>query len=195
MRKWINAIGVLAVVLAAACSLWLLISLASEFVSWILAQESEIAASLIATLGSVLAASLAYIVGQERSKSRDIAEAHRPRKVELYDPFLTYMLDFMQKSAKGGSPANLNDNPELLKVFTTFTKDLMLWGSPDVIQAWSRFRDDGGGSGVGAVAKFDDLIRAIRRDLGHNSWLLPRGSFVRLVISNPKTFDLSKLDK
>lgn len=190
MKRLGLPILILIALLALAMGLgWLAVLGVRASVAWVLAQESQIAAAIIATSGPLLAAVLAYVIGQQRSKSREIAEAHRPKKVELYNEFLTEMIKFLHRFRDEDVPKDPNLDPELLKFFTSFTKNLMLWGSSGVIGAWSQFRSQAEAGGMNALLKFDDLVRAIRRDLGHRNWMLERGQLVKLILSDPHNVD------
>ena len=73
--------------------------------------------------------------------------------------------------------------------FADTTKDLVIWGSKDIVAAFGKFRTD--------IAKLDqvndpqfvlitveDLLLAIRKDLGHKHPSFMRGDILRLYIND-----------
>lgn len=159
-------------------------------VEWISTQESQVAAAVVAAAGTVLAGLGAVILAQQRSKTREIAESHRPNKVELYTRFIKKVMDYMWKTRDRKAAAPATNDPELQEFFEHFTTDLVLWGSPGVIRAYGKFRratkDE---SGLRAVLVMDELMRAMRKDLGHSDWLLQRGEVIKIFLLDPEELD------
>jgi len=60
--------------------------------TWVTSQESQVAAAVIAFSGTVIAGIATVVIAQQRSKSREIAEAHRHKKIELYNSFITTII-------------------------------------------------------------------------------------------------------
>lgn len=77
---------------------------------------------------------------------------------------------------------------EMLTFIKKFTPSFMVWGSDDVLAAWSRFRR----LSITAMSKdpaeslwaFEDLILAIRKDLGHSNRGLTRGVVLGLFVND-----------
>ncbi len=90
----------LVVVVAIGYGLWCAFA---AVLSWLMSQESQVAAAIIAFSGTVIAGIATVVISQQRSKSREIAEAHRPKKIELYNSFITTMIGILQKH-KGSDP-------------------------------------------------------------------------------------------
>lgn len=187
-----NVLTVIVTLLVAAGAIYgaalLVLSGAQYGIAWILAQESQVAAAIIATSGPLLAGVLAFVIGQQRNKSREIAEAHRPMKVEFYSQFLIGTIEMVHRLSRDDAPEDPNDDEELVKFFRSTTTSMMLWASPGVLRAWSEFREASERS-QNPLLKFDGLIRAIRKDLGHRDWLLAQGVLVKLMISDPSNVD------
>ncbi len=79
---------------------------------------------------------------------------------------------------------------ELETFFHDFTTDLVLWGSPGVIRAYAKFREASQeASPLNSVVVMDDVIRAMRKDLGHSDWLLQRGEVIKTFLRDPEEFD------
>lgn len=62
-----------------------------------------------------------------------------------------------------------------------------MWGSPAVIKAYTAFRSTGSDPHI--VFRLDDLMQAMRKDLGNSNWGLARGELIKLFITDPETID------
>jgi len=160
-----------------------------EFINLIKVLDKGVSAAIIATSGTILTAVISLIFTQYRTKKRDIVEAHRPEKVKTYSRFMQ-IVSYTLKNTKEdkGFLAEGEELPEdLLNLFFDFQRDLMAWGSPEVIQAYLRFRN-------GAYLKpttaemlllVDDVLRQIRKDLGHSDSKLKAGELLSVFLANP----------
>lgn len=125
MKKLLTALLVLltvAVVLGGVYGIWCLLD---AVLAWIMAQESQVAAAIIAFAGTVIAGILAVVVSQQRTKARDIAESHRPKKTELYSEFITQAVGIMRHH-KGKKELDPEAGEKLEDFFFDFTTRVML---------------------------------------------------------------------
>lgn len=146
------------------------------------------------TIGAALVAGLVAIFGylftQYQTKSRDIAEAHRSHKVEVYG----YLLDIIELMATLAEerPEGPYDFPENARVlFAKFNRGVIAWGAPEVIYAWLKFRSQKQGSDAiaKALVNMDSILHAIRRDLGNKNYGLSRGDLISLFFKNPEDIE------
>lgn len=161
-------------------------------VVWIFSQKPEITAAIITAIASVIV----IVGGQQWNKTREIAAAHRIRKIEIYDEFITGLgRHFLQQDESSRTKMGASNVDELVKVFQKFTPKLILWGSSDVIAAWTEFR---GTMNVDTASEedrfaplriFDNLLKAIRAGLDHNDSDLPKSALINLFLSNPSELD------
>jgi hypothetical protein len=148
----------------------------------------EVVAALVAAVATVLGSVATVVVGQNRSKRRELEEAHRQRKVEVYSKFIEGVTDVL-RSAAGQGGGKLEKSRRFIDFFFKFTTDLILWGSPSVISAWSEFRDRAGESAAPqTLQRMEKLLRAIRADLGHDDRQLPEGAVVKLYLTSGTDF-------
>jgi hypothetical protein len=183
----IGLIMLLALVIGVPGVLWLMLS---GLVTWISSQDSQVAAAVIAGAATVLVGFGAVILSQQRAKTREIAESHRPRKIELYTGFIKKTMEFMQKYKEDNAEGALVKDTELEKFFADFTTNLVLWGSAGVVRAYAKFRKASReGAPLNSVIVMDDVIRAMRRDLGHSDWLLRRGELIKTFLRDPEELD------
>lgn len=175
-------------VLAIAILLLALVVL-KYFVGLLLSIDKQVAASIIAASATLLAAVGVALYSQRRIKKREVAEAHRPQKIEVYSQFMqTIVQVFLRSKDTGADNSTEGFVKEFEEFFMSFTKGLIVWGSPGVIRAWQTFRRTSS-SGATVLPLVDDILREIRRDLGNSNWGLQRGDLIKLFLKDPEELE------
>ena len=136
--------------------------------------------------------------GQWRTRLREIAEAHRPKKIELYQKFMDEYVRILRESREGrlqiadqgGEPSE-----EFKEFYFSFNRDLILWGSAGVIRAWGRFVGLGIQDPAGVLSRVDALLKEIRADLGNSNRGLSKGDLIKLFLSDPSEYDRIQEDR
>lgn len=153
---------------------------------WLLALDPQFSGPVVA--GIIGFASLIY--AQWHSKSREIQQSHRPQKIEVYNEFFEILARFLKnpkdrENMEGGAlPQEMRDQ------FWNLNRGLIVWGSPRVIRAWLRFRRlCGAGSGAQTLLLMDEVLQAMRADLGNRNFGLDRGDAVKVFLSDPQELD------
>jgi len=160
----------------------------SQAFDWLGRQSSEVAGAVIAFMGTVTAGIGAVVVSQQRTKKREIAESHRPKKTEIYSGFIRFTVETM-RSSKSKKSADATSAAKLEKWFFEFTQDIMLWGSPKVLNAYTAFRTAGQQENPQVIILVDDILRAMRKDLGLSNWGLQRGDLIKMLLTDPEKVD------
>ena len=106
--------------------------------------DREVIAALVAASGTILASVGAVVYGQRRTRQSEIAEAQRPQKIEVYKNFMQFVVDIMRRSMGEtvGDDSLQLPKLELEDFFFSFTRDIILWGSPGVITAYTQLEID-----------------------------------------------------
>ncbi|HLA85446.1 MAG TPA: hypothetical protein VJL29_11685 [Thermoguttaceae bacterium] len=148
------------------------------------------------TLGAVLAATAGTIVGSvalvvvarwmegRAAALRDLRE----KRTAVYDQLLQHLLKLVMGRATG----EVVPEAEVLRFMTNFAQRMMVWGSEDVLAAWSRLRtamcELQANSGTRrAMLAYEDLVRAVRRDLGYQDRELEAGKLMALFVDKMPT--------
>ncbi|MBW7865981.1 MAG: hypothetical protein H3C30_16380 [Candidatus Hydrogenedentes bacterium] len=137
--------------------------------------------TIIISVGTV-----AYV--QWKTKVREIENSHRPKKAEIYKLFMDKAVINILKATKDGTIDTEQFNKELMELFYSFTGDVIIWGSPEVICAYTAFRTHSSDKET-ILFKLDDLLKAMRKDLGNSNFGLVRAALVKLFITDPETLD------
>lgn len=157
--------------------------------------DAKVAAAIIAACTTVIVSVLTVVYTQQNTKSREIDNSHRPQKMEIYKRFMDEVVVNLLKAKK----ENKVDSPEFKKKleedFFSFTGDIIVWGSPTVIRAYTEFRssgtslEDSESSSHKILLKIDNLFQAMRKDLGNSNWGLNSGDLIKLFLTDPESFD------
>lgn len=146
------------------------------FVSNLLKADANVISSIIGLFGIVTVA----LVTHYKTKEREISARHFANKREGYTELINLFFDVMQSVKKNEDM----QQEELVKKMASFKKSLMVWGGPEVIRAWNAFelKSQAQLSPAETMKTFDNLLRAIREDLGHDDGVLPSGSLAALIL-------------
>jgi len=153
------------------------------FINFFYQIDATVAAALIAASGTIIATTFTVVIGQNINKRREIEEAHRSYKIDIYSKFIDFTIDYVFSQ-------NRNDvepisDEELQKFFIKFSKDLTLWASPEVIKTWSIFRSQAGDdSNSDTLSKVDNIYRAMRKDLGNSNAGLNNRALINLYVND-----------
>ena len=73
---------------------------------------------------------------------------------------------------------------EQIRGFREVARKMLVWASDEVVRAWVQVRMNSPSEGSMAVVwKIEDLLHAIRKDLGHRS-RLPRGELLKVFLND-----------
>ena len=164
-------------------ALWIAIAF---FVNRLTSLDPEIAAKIIGAMVTVFVTLTAVIITQRGIKLREIAEAHRGKKVEIYVKYLTKIASLFfgqndQVTIKAPS------EQELIDYIVGFKTEILLWGSPKVITSQIEFERSG--SDRDRFKALDNLFKAIREDIGLNNASLNNLELVKIFIKDPNELD------
>ncbi|MBY7900403.1 hypothetical protein KW459_05700 [Vibrio fluvialis] len=161
-----------------------------NFFSWIKSLDKEVAAAGVTALIGFIG--LLYV--QWNSKAKEISDSHRPAKIEVYETFFDIVERFMsgEASEENLDPESKEFPQDLKDQFTKLSRGMIVWASPQVIKAWSEFRERASEpkTPVETLLAVDKVLQAIRADLGNSNFGLKRGDVVKLYISNPSEVDV-----
>ena len=144
--------------------------------------------SLDPPIAGAIATAVIGLVGlwyaQWQSKSRDIAESHRPSKIEVYNTFFGIVERFQEEGGLSEAEAGIDPPEWVKKEFIKLNRGLILWGSPGVISAWIKFRT-AADSGENILVAVDRMYQAIRSDLGNSNLGLKSGDLIKIGLKDP----------
>ena len=103
----------------------------------------------------------------------------------IYEKFVRSLLGALQ-AGKDNAPDDVN--PQLVAAFNDFSRDLVVWGSDEIVTAWSKYLRGWAGEKTeqekaAMTFALEDLLTAIRKECGHKG-PLAHGNLLKLFIND-----------
>lgn len=175
---------ILFIILIFAYITWEIISFS---IAKIMEASPNVFAPLIGAMATIIGAVTAVIITQHQTKQREIEEAHRQKKTEIYKEFIETILGVLASKNTNFSIEGLS-NEELINYLFTYKTEILLWGSPKVIRAQLEFEAVSRSGGNPLVA-IDKVYRSIREDIGLTNKRLNDLDLVKLFLIDPEELD------
>ena len=146
------------------------------FAANLLEADANIKTSVIGFIGAIAVASFTHY----QTKKREISSRHFANKRESYMEFIDLIFEMMKATKEN----RVTSQKKMIDKMFAFKKSLMVWGGPEVIAEWNSFelKANKQQSVTETMQIFENILRAIRKDLGHDDNALPPGSLVALII-------------
>lgn len=120
-------------------------------------------------------------------KQREAETKIRDKKIKIYEKFVNDTTNFLFNSADCSTKKQNQLQANLTKTFEEFHKNIMFWGTDEIIEAYNKFRSRLDSTDA-RMEDFEDLILAFRKDVGHPNKNLPKYSILKLIL-RPDEFD------
>lgn len=149
---------------------------------WIVYSSITKAPAVVAAVITGFAALIGLAVQRYLEQQREDQRARRERMAPIYEDLVQLLFD----AAK--SDGEIED--DMVQFFEKLAKHLLVWGSEPVIAAVNRWRAIVAVEGVNAASLFayEDLLFAIREDLGNDRKTLQRGDLLRVFVNDIDEF-------
>jgi hypothetical protein len=146
--------------------------------------------NIVAAIVAALTGAFGYWYTQRQTSTRQITEAHRAKKVEIYEKFMD-LFDYVMEASKEDSKKKFDPQKpghEAERLNKQITRGLLIWGSPNLVNKWLEWRRVSNSEVSDRHSTFmamDQVFRAFRTELdSSNSGLKPL-DLVRLFLRNP----------
>lgn len=186
LRQFFTYILLLATVVAVV---WGGILAVNSFFTAVSELSPQVRAAVVGGLATALVGIFGTILNQRSLKKRDIREAQRPQKIQAYEALMSdVIIPTLRQTSEGGE---LSDDflEDLREVFFDFTGDAIFWASPQFIAAYKKFRAAGQEESQEVILYLDEMLQAIRKDLGHRDWTLQQGDLMKLFLIDPESLE------
>lgn len=174
---------------------WWLIAFLLKFPTLFLSASTDIKVSLIGLFGTAFVSILTIVISKHIEKETDFRRAQYQSKLATYQNFLDNviaktLLENEKMKNKAHPKTNETEEDQLLKAMKDFIKDVMLWGSDEVVHSASlwlnhlRKQENSVQEILPLVCELEELIKIIRKDLGHSNRKICKGDILRLFIKD-----------
>lgn len=158
-----------------------------QFFQYISAVPKELGAALVAAATTIFVTTATVMIGRYYERRKELDALYRDKKTEIYDEFLKEFFGLFFNADKANSEATAKD---LVPFLQEFTRKLVLWSGPEVIEAFVAWKDHLGKGAPDAQSIFltEAFLKAIRNDLRHSNNGLRRGFFAKLFLKEGNLF-------
>ena len=164
--------------------LWIVLA---RFLTFLENANPSVSAAVVGAMATVLVGVGGVLYTQAQIKKREIDEAHRSRKGEIYKGFLD-MVARMMADQNPNVSIKAPTQQELVDFMVGFKTDTILWGSPKVINAQLNFEKVSNSGGI-VLSAVDELYKAIREDIGLSNRGLDKYQLVKMYLKDPSELD------
>lgn len=171
------------IICALGWGLYELIALLFEYISTL---NKEIATVIIAGSTTVIISVISVVLGKYYERKLAIEKELREKKIPAYQNLVKFFFEALYEQEKFNKKIATK---KLTNEFSKITQELMIWGSDDVIKAWSEFRQSTSNSeqvevNYKTVILLEDLFKEIRKDIGYKGWNMKKGEILGLFIND-----------
>lgn len=158
--------------------------------------NATVAAAIVAAAATTVVSVLGVTLGRYLERRDQIELELRQRKIPIYIDFVEGIMAMFADVKRTGAPTLPKTGKpkaafDLVAFFERINPKLMIWASNDVVSKWSRFRRGADKTPpTEYLFMMEDLLAAIRTDLGHRGQL-PKGDLLGTYINDIEDF-LSK---
>jgi hypothetical protein len=159
------------------------------FIWYVVTNDSETSKAIIGGLIAILVAIISQALAKKYEHLNAVRADLRTKKAPMYEEFIQFML----KTIVVDSKAEKLDTKKIEGFFTEMTLKLALWANDDVFKSYLKFRtfglrqtEDKSGR---ILLLFEELVLAMRNDLGHKNSGIAKGDVLRLYLTDPETLD------
>ena len=153
--------------------------------SFIASIDSDVGKQIVAVSGAVMIAAITVVLGQNLKTRAEIRASLRERKIEVYERFIEKLMETFYGAKTDSEPEESDDLVDFLQKFQT---DLIMRGDKWVLKEYVIWKDKLLQVNADSVFATDELIKAIRKDLGFSNFGLDKGFFTHFWLRSSKLF-------
>ena len=149
--------------------------------------------NIIATIAAALIGGFFALKGYSESKKREVAARHFSEKKIAYKNFT----DMIFRLVQNAGTKNAVSQKDISKAIYNFRNEIIVWGDAETLRAYeglSKGENPDADNGDTLIS-MDTLLRAIRKDLGHNDRKLKKGEIVKIFLNDEGKEELDSLTK
>lgn len=171
-----------------------LLSLLVWIIYWIITQvwgqfkllDPKVSVAILAASTTVIVSTLTVVLGKYYERKRDIEAHYREKKLEIYDEFLSEFFKVFHSS----NDDDKTENTDLVNFLREWQRKIILWGGQDVLSKYVAWMGNlkKGIPNAQTMFLMEEFFIEIRKDLGHKTNKLGKGTFVQLMLKEHELF-------
>jgi hypothetical protein len=167
--------------------LWLFYKIIALVFQVLSTLDSNVSIAIVAGSATILASTLTVVITRYYQTKRDREVAHRDKKIDLYDEFLSKLFEIFL-----GDDKEKKNNKNLAAFLRETQRKIILWSGPDVIRAYAELHYELTTQGdipkAKGMIKMMDFFLALRKDLGHSNSGIKHKHLIRFMLRNSDLF-------
>lgn len=167
--------------------LWLFYKIIALVFQTLSTLDSNVSIAIVAGSATILASTLTVVITRYYQTKRDREAAHRDKKIDLYDEFLSKLFEIFL-----GDDKEKKNNKNLVAFLREIQRKITLWSGPDVIRAYAEWHYELTTQGdipkAKGMIKMMDFFLALRKDLGHSNSGIKHEHLIRFMLRNSDLF-------
>jgi len=163
-------LGIIVLLLIILATSWILVSIIPSL-------STEFTVGIITAALTIIS----IFVSKNVEQNTLIKNELRQKKIPVYEEYIKFLFKILESQKAGKS---LNEQ-ELTEFMLKFIQELLVWGADDVVIAFLKFKQASNSQHDDPNAILfatEDLLLAIRRDLGHSNKDFSKGTLLGLFI-------------
>ena len=163
-----------------------LIALAYGVVLLVKAGQPGLAGSVLTAATTVIISTTTLVAGRYFERKRELEALHRDKKSPIYGKFLAGIYETFQNAGN----SKKGDSKRILKLILEWQREITLWGGSDVVTTYNEWKKTLNNDEPNARTVFmtENLILAIRKELGHDNIGIEKGAFVQMILREADLF-------
>lgn len=161
--------------------IWLI---AKALLHWLSHFSQPMHTAIIGAIALLLVPLVTYFTTRSIETRKAVEQAMRLEKVKLYQDFVTFFMRILM---------NIEDEKptteDTKKFMGQITPRMITYASNNVIKLWGNFRVQteklsSTGNPMDMMLPFENILKAMRKDLGHRTLMVQQGDIARLFIND-----------
>ena len=150
--------------------------------------DPKLGVGLVTASATILVSLFSVLVSKHLERKAEILAHLREKKIPTYEKIINFIfsLTFAEKVGR-----KQPSEKEMIKFMAEITQELVIWGSDEMLEAFYKFRmmsienaDGNSENPYNVLFMVEDLLLAIRKDLGHKNKNLSRGKILGLFVND-----------
>jgi hypothetical protein len=153
--------------------------------------RSDVAVAVVAASATATVSVVTMVLSKRFEARAAVLQDLRTRKIPIYEEVIATLFRIQNADKLGEKPLS---PLELMRFLAKTTEQIVIWGSDDVVKELRAFRasslahSEGAHAPMTALFRYESLLLAIRRDLGHKNSGFKPGTLLGLWINDIDKF-------
>lgn len=191
VNLWFSLVMLIVLLCGLALITWIVfqgfVALAGVLPGASFAPVAVLVTGLLSLFGTLAVAYISYrslLNSKVVEKQKDLDQELRKEKAPTYEEFVAFLFKIM-RNQEARKPMS---DQQMIEFVLKFNQRLLVWGGDSVIRAWSNFKlGASAGETTKLVFSIEDILFAIRADMGHSNEGLKRGDLSAIFINDIQT--------